>query len=84
MKLMKLYLVEHVQKRGQYFDGKMIGICSTKEKAEEIVRKYEKLEGFKDTKEGFKIRTFTLDKNYHEKGFQSWYEKKYGQTKGEE
>ena len=78
---MKLYLVEHVQKRGQYFEGKMIGICSTKAKAEEVVRKYEILDGFKETIEGFKIRIFILDKNYHEKGFKSWYEKKYEQIK---
>ena len=41
---MKLYLVEHVQKRGEYFDGKLIGICSTKEKAEEVIKKYGQLE----------------------------------------
>ena len=81
---MKLYLVKHLQKNGKYFEGKMIGICSTKERAEEIVRKYEKLEGFKKTKDGFKIKIFTLDKSYHEKGFKSWYEKKYEQIKEED
>ena len=72
---MKLYLIEHIVKIGVFSEGKIIGITSTKKKAEEIVKEYEKKTGFKKYKNGFRIKRMDLDKNYYENGFKSWYEK---------
>jgi hypothetical protein len=72
---MELYLVEHDIKVGTFFEGKMIGITSTKEKAEKIIKEYKKKTGFKKYKNGFRIKRMELDKSYHGKGFKSWYEK---------
>ena len=72
---MKLYLIEHIVKIGVFSEGKIIGITSTKKKAEEIVKEYEKKTGFKKYKNGFKIKRMELDKSYHGKGFKSWYKK---------
>ena len=72
---MELYLIEHIIKTGVFSEGKIVGITSTKEKAEKIVIKYKKKTGFKKYKNGFKIKRMELDKSYHRKGFKSWYKK---------
>ena len=75
---MELYLIEHNRKIGVFSEGKIIGITSTREKAEKIVKEYEKKTGFKKYKNGFRIKRMELDKSYHENGFKSWYEKGRG------
>ena len=72
---MYLYLIEHNRKVNGFYEGKMIGIVSTREKAEKIVKEYEKKKGFKEYKNGFKIKKIKLDKDYYENGFNSWYKK---------
>ncbi|MDR2879433.1 MAG: serine kinase [Fusobacteriales bacterium] len=72
---MELYLIEHIIKIGAFSEGKIVGITSTKEKAEEIVKEYEKKIGFKKYKNGFRVKRMELDKNYYENGFKSWYKK---------
>ena len=72
---MKLYLIEHIRKVEAFSEGKIIGITSTKEKAEKVVKEYKKKIGFKKYKNGFKIKRMVLDKSYHGKGIKSWYKK---------
>ena len=72
---MELYLIEHDIKIGAFSEGKIIGITSTKEEAEKIIKEYKKKTGFKKYKNGFSIKRMELDKSYHERGFKSWYEK---------
>ena len=72
---MELYLIEHIRKVETFSEGKIIGITSTKEKAEKVVKEYKKKTGFKKYKNGFKIKRMELDKSYHGKGFKSWYKK---------
>ena len=72
---MELYLIEHIRKVEAFSEGKIIGITSTKEKAEKIVKEYKKKTGFKKYKNGFKIKRMVLDKSYHGKGIKSWYKK---------
>ena len=70
---MKFYLLEHEIKYGKYTEGKMIGVCSSREKAIQLVEEYKKLPGFEDHKENFKIKEMKLDKGKYKKGFKSWY-----------
>ncbi len=77
---MELYLIEHIIKTGVFSEGKIVGITSTKEKAEKIVIKYKKKTGFKKYKNGFRIKRMELDKSYHGKGFNSWYKKGSGKN----
>ena len=39
---MELYLIEHIRKVETFSEGKIIGITSTKEKAEKVVKEYKK------------------------------------------
>ena len=72
---MELYLIEYIRKVETFSEGKIIGITSTKEKAEKVVKEYKKKTGFKKYKNGFKIKRMVLDKSYHGKGIKSWYKK---------
>ena len=77
---MELYLIEHSRKVGVFSEGKIIGITSTKEEAEKIIKEYKKKTGFKKYKNGFRIKRMELDKSYHGKGFNSWYKKGSGKN----
>ncbi|MCP1225897.1 serine kinase [Sebaldella sp. S0638] len=72
---MYLYLIEHNIKINEFYEGKIIGIVSTREKAEKIVKEYERKKGFKEHKNDFKIKKIELDKDYYGNGFKSWYKK---------
>ena len=43
---MGLYLIEHIRKVETFSEGKIIGITSTKEKAEKVVKEYKKKNRF--------------------------------------
>ena len=77
---MELYLIEHIRKVETFSEGKIIGITSTKEKAEKVVKEYKKKTGFKKYKNGFRIKRMKLDKSYYGKGFNSWYKKGSGKN----
>ena len=58
-----VYFIEHIRKVEKYFlDRKYIAICSTQEKAEEVVEKFRTYEGFEDFPDGFKIKRHFIDK----------------------
>ncbi len=50
-------------------DVKIIGIYSTKEKAEKTIDKFKKLPGFKDYPDSFNIDEYELDKDNWTEGF---------------
>ncbi len=72
---MKLYLVEHIIKINGFSEGKIMGVVSDKEKAEELIKDYQKKKGFKNYKKGFRIKKMEINKSYHRKGFKFWYKK---------
>lgn len=53
---MKLYLVEHIIKINGFSEGKIMGVVSDKEKAEELIKDYQKKKGFEKYKKGFRIK----------------------------
>ncbi|WML52220.1 hypothetical protein RCG17_22965 [Neobacillus sp. PS3-12] len=73
-----VYVLEHsyeYEYEGEMFDEiKMIGVFSTKEKAEEVIEKYMTLPGFEDhPKECFHIGKYEIDKiSGWEEGFIKW------------
>ena len=73
---MKVYLLQHMYAYGdelQHEEIKLIGVYSTQGKAEETVKIYQKLPGFKDHEaECFYIDEFEVDKDCWREGFCSW------------
>ena len=74
MHLNKLYYINHLYQyyqdpldpKKRYFDKKAIGFFYSKEEAEELIRQYKKLSGFRDYPEGFYIDEYTIDTIYNE------------------
>jgi hypothetical protein len=69
-----VYLLQHsfeYEYKGELFEEtKIIGIFSTKEKAEKIISHYSALPGFKDHPlECFYLDRYELNKNFWEDGF---------------
>jgi len=59
-----VYKLEHSRKIDEEYDTtKLIGFFSSKEKAEEIIENYKKMEGFRDYPEGFTIEECEIDFN---------------------
>lgn len=52
----------------------MIGVYSSKEKAEEVVGKYKKLPGFRYYQDGFNIDEYVVDRDNWTEGFITWSE----------
>ncbi len=66
----KAFLVQHVHDLSSddaYV--KIVGIYSSKEKAESTVERYRSLPGFKNYPKGFNISEYEIDKDYWEEGF---------------
>ena len=58
----KVYELSHVEQFDcGHEDEKLIGIFSSKEDAQEKIKDFKKLKGFKDNPEGFCIREYVLD-----------------------
>ncbi len=69
-KLEEVYVLHHVR---EYENGgedvKLLGIFSSERKAEEEIKHYKRLEGFKKHPEGFSIDKYILNKTEWEEGF---------------
>jgi hypothetical protein len=67
---MHLYVVEHlhVQDDGEE-DVKLIGVYSTRARAEQAADRLRLKAGFCDTPEGFTIDTYTLDEDSWQDGY---------------
>jgi hypothetical protein len=65
-----VYLVHHthvISRNNE--DVKLIGVFSSEEKAQEIVKKYENISGFKESKKGFNIDKYQIDAECWTEGF---------------
>ena len=60
---MVLYFIEHIRKIEKIFlEEKYIGVCSTQEKALEVIKKFKTYEGFEDFPDDFRIKKYFIDK----------------------
>lgn len=64
-----VFLLQHVRELDGDEDVKIIGIYSSKMKAEQIIKEYIKLPGFKDYPDSFCIDEYEIDQNNWGKGF---------------
>lgn len=70
------YVLQHsyeVGEDGSFDEVKLIGVYSSKEKAEQVIRRYIILPGFKDYPiECFHISKYEIDKDQWTEGFINW------------
>jgi len=68
-----VYILQHsyeVGDDGQYDETKLIGVYSTREKAEQVIERYRMLPGFRDYPIGcFHIAKYEIDKDHWSEGF---------------
>ena len=58
----KIYELSHINRFDcGHVDKKLIGIFSSKEEAQEKIKDYTKLKGFRDHPEGFCVREYVVD-----------------------
>jgi hypothetical protein len=69
MKYMKVYLLQHSYVLNEADETKIIGIYSSREKAEMIVEYYKVKPGFSEHKDDFFIDEYIVDENNWEDGF---------------
>jgi hypothetical protein len=66
----EVYVLHHSHDlESEETDIKLIGVYSTKEKAKRAISKLSVQPGFKDTREGFNIDRYEIDKEHWEEGF---------------
>lgn len=70
------YVLQHsyeVGEDGSFDEVKLIGVYSSKEKAEQVIRRYIILPGFKEhPMECFHISEYEIDKDQWTEGFINW------------
>ncbi len=64
-----VYLVHHTYEVDLNEEPKLIGIYSTREKAEQVIEMYKKKIGFRDYLDGFYIISYEVDRNHWQEGF---------------
>ena len=65
----KVYLLYHSYEEDGEEDSKLLGVFSSKEKAQEVIKTHKLLPGFKDHLEGFLIDEYLIDKSEWNEGF---------------
>ena len=66
---MHIYRVYHVNPKND--DEKPIGVYCSEQEALEVIEKYKRFEGFKDSPDCFYIDKYELDKTYWTEGYYS-------------
>ncbi len=66
---MKVYVVQHEYIISDNEDVKFIGVYSSLKQAHKAVKRLENQPGFCDSKEGFCIDEYEIDKDHWEEGF---------------
>ena len=67
---MEVFVVQHVHEMEDGEENvKMIGVYSTRERAEQAVRRLQLQPGFADIPEGFCIDTYPVDKDHWTDGY---------------
>ncbi len=64
-----IYLLQHSSNINDSVETKIIGIFTTYAKAEDSIKKFYDIKGFKDYKDDFYIDKYPLDKEFWLKGF---------------
>lgn len=67
-----VYLLQHCYEINNCEEIKTIGIYSTEEIAQDVIRKIILLPGFKDFPESFHIDKYALDEDNWKEGFIKW------------
>lgn len=68
--LQEVYILHHGRDlEDGHEDIKILGIFSSESKASELVKKYKKMPGFKDSPDGFSINKYIIDKSEWTEGF---------------
>jgi hypothetical protein len=67
--MQSVFLLQHSYELDGCDETKVIGVYSSKEKAETVACKYKNLPGFKEHPDCFYIDEYLIDKNYWEEGF---------------
>lgn len=74
-KFEKVYLVTHFKEDSESIDGfKIVGIFSTEEKAEAVIKELSQAPGFSEHKEGFSVGPYEVNRNNWEGGFLSGFD----------
>ena len=66
---MEVYVLWHEYETEEFEDSKMIGVYSTRERAQEAIERLKTQPGFIDYPDGFVIDPYTLDKDEWTEGF---------------
>jgi hypothetical protein len=66
---MELFVVHHVQETGDADEIKLIGIYSTRMRAEEAIRRLTPQPGFRAAPDAFHIDRYRVDEDYWPEGF---------------
>ncbi|SEG51830.1 hypothetical protein [Paenibacillus sp. UNC499MF] len=64
-----VFLLQHSYEVNEIEYTKVIGIYSTRDKAQDVINTYKELPGFKEYPEDFYIDEYHMDKNEWEEGF---------------
>jgi hypothetical protein len=64
-----VFLLQHSYEINDFEETKVIGIYLSRKKAEQVIGKYKKLQGFKDYPDSFYIDEYEMDKDNWEEGF---------------
>jgi hypothetical protein len=68
----KVYVLHHTHDLdSEDTDIKLIGVYSTEEKAQNAITKLSFLPGFRDSRQGFHIDKYEMDKDHWQEGFVS-------------
>jgi homoserine kinase type II len=70
--MISVYLLQHSYENESTEVTKIIGIYSSRERAELILEKYKALPGFKEYPESFNIDEYEIDKDNWVEGFIKW------------
>lgn len=65
----RLYIVCHMYEINEHEEARMIGIFSSVNKANEVIKKHKKLPGFKEYPDGFIVDTCKMEEEDWESGF---------------
>lgn len=66
---MDLFVVHHIREIGETDEIKLVGIYSTRMRAEDAIRRLTPQPGFRDTPDAFHIDRYRVDEDYWREGF---------------
>ncbi|EGL14922.1 MULTISPECIES: hypothetical protein [unclassified Paenibacillus] len=67
--MLTVFLLQHSYEWNQIESTKVIGIYSSKDKADAVIEKYKELPGFKEFPDDFYIDAYQVDENEWTEGF---------------